>query len=323
MPILSRHLIYDNSFLDPRPPPWVDFLLLSNAHRKENLMDYLKRYRKMIALRGLTDNTVKSYSTYIRAYLEYIDRLHKYPSQVTYNDMRCFIDELQTSRNLSDRTVNCVISQLRYFTIYVMHNSWDPTQLPLRKFDTYLPYVPSQEEADTFISSFKDLKPQAMTSLLYGSGLRIGECCSLRYEDVERKNLRIHIRHSKNRSDRYAILSERSLDLLTQYWFAYGKPKGFLFPKQSGADKPIDTFYLSRHIHLHEDELGWEHKLTCHSFRHAFGTHLYENGADLFTIKELLGHKSLSSTVIYIHLAAASTKRAISPFDRKGGEKHG
>ena len=100
------------------------------------------------------------------------------------------------------------------------------------------------------------------------------------------------------------------------------KPKGFLFPKQSGADKPIDTFYLSRHIHAHEDELGWARKLTCHSFRHAFGTHLYENGADLFTIKELLGHKSLSSTVLYVHLAAASTKKAISPFDRKGGEKH-
>ena len=285
-------------------------------------MDFLKRYRKMIALRGLTDHTVKSYSTYLRAYLEYLERIHKFPSQATYNDMRRFIDDLQSSRSLSDRTINCVIAQLRFFTIYVLHKQWDSSQLPQRKFDTFLPYVPSQEDADTFISTFEDLKPKAMVSLLYGSGLRIGECCSLRYDDIERKNLRIHVRHSKNRSDRYAILSERSLDLLTKYWFAYGKPKGFLFPKQSGADKPIDTFYLSKHIHSHEDELGWERKLTCHSFRHAFGTHLYENGTDLFTIKELLGHKSLSSTVLYVHLAAASTKRAISPFDKKGGEAH-
>jgi site-specific recombinase XerD len=277
----------------------------------------------MIALRGLTENTVKSYSTYIRAYLEFIEKIKKSPSQATYNDMRRFIDELQVSRSLSDRTINCVIAQLRFFSIYVLHKQWDSSQLPQRKFDTYLPYVPSQDDAFTFISTIEDLKPKAMTSLLYGSGLRIGECCSLRYEDIERKNLRIHVRHSKNRSDRYAILSEHSLDILTQYWFAYGKPKGFLFPKQHGADKPIDTFYLSRHIHRHEDELGWEHKLTCHSFRHAFGTHLYENGADLFTIKELLGHKSLSSTVIYVHLAAASSKKVISPFDRKDGEKHG
>lgn len=260
----------------------------------------------------------------MRAYLDYIsDKLHKYPSQITYNDMRRFIDDLQLARGLSDRTINAAIAQLRFFTIYVMHKPWDPTQLPQRKFDTYLPYVPSQEDTLTFIESFTDLKPKAMVSLLYGSGLRIGECCSLLYDDISRKKLCIHVRHSKNRSDRYAILSEKSLDILTKYWYESGKPRGYLFPKQNGTDAPIDTFYLSRHIHSHEEELGWEKKLTCHSFRHAFGTHLYENGADLLTIKELLGHKSLASTLIYIHLAAASSKKSFSPFDRIGGDSNG
>lgn len=158
---------------------------------------------------------------------------------------------------------------------------------------------------------------------MYSSGLRIGEVCRLRYEDIERKNMRIHIRHSKNRQDRYAILSQAALDLLTEYWFSYGKPMGWLFPKQSGADAPIDTFFLSRHIHEHERRLGWEERLTCHSFRHAFGTHLYENGTDLLTIKALLGHKSLNSTTIYVHLASNGTKNAASPFDRMGGAFHG
>ena len=298
--------------------------MIFNTHqsflRKESLMDFLKKYQKMIALRGLTDHTIKSYTTYFRAYLEFIyDKLHKYPSQVTYSDMRRFIDDIQVSRNLSDRTVNAVIAQLRFFTMYVLHKPWDSTQLPLRKFDTFLPYVPSQEDTLTFIESFDDLKPKAMVSLLYGSGLRIGECCSLMYDDISRKNMCIHVRKSKNRSDRYAVLSEVSLDILTRYWYASGKPKGYLFPKQSGTDAPIDTNYLRHHIHSHEEELGWEKKLTCHSFRHAFGTHLYENGADLLTIKELLGHKSLSSTLIYIHLAAASSKKSFSPLDRIGG----
>ena len=98
----------------------------------------------------------------------------------------------------------------------------------------------------------------------------------------------------------------------------------WLFPKQhkSNSEKPIDTFYLSRHIHTHETELGWEEKLTCHSFRHAFGTHLYEHGTDLLTIKALLGHKSLSSTTIYVHLANNGTRNAISPLDRMAGEHH-
>lgn len=262
--------------------------------------DYLKQFREMISLRGLTDHTVMSYSTYIRVYLDYLANiLHKLPEDVSRVELRDFIRWLQKEKNLSDRTINAAISQLRFFTIYVLHKPWDSSQLPSRRFDTYLPFVPSQEDVWKFISTMPDLKQKTMTAVMYSSGLRIGEVCHLRYEDIDRKNMRIHICHSKARQDRFAILSKVALDLLTQYWFAYGKPMGWLFPKQRGADKPIDTFYLSWHIHEHERRLGWEERLTCHSFRHAFGTHLYENGTDLLTIKALLGHRSLNSTTIY------------------------
>ena len=75
-----------------------------------------------------------------------------------------------------------------------------------------------------------DLKQKAMVALMYSSGLRIGEVCHLRYEDIQRKNMRINIRHGKNSTDRYAILSKRALDILTAYWFAFGKPVGWRFP---------------------------------------------------------------------------------------------
>jgi site-specific recombinase XerD len=128
--------------------------------------------------------------------------------------------------------------------------------------------------------------------------------------------MRIHITHGKNRSDRYAVLSANALDILTGYWYAYNRPTDWLFPKQyAKKDAPIDTFFLSRHIHAHEDRLGLERKITCHTFRHAFGTHLYEGGTDLLTIKALLGHKSLHSTTIYITLAANGVGGATSPFD--------
>lgn len=279
----------------------------------------------MISLRGLTDHTLKNYCTYIRAYLDYLALiLHKAPEDVSWDELRGYIRWLQKSRNLSDRTVNCAISQLRFFTLYVLHKPWDDTQLPMRKFDQYLPYVPSKQETWDFLSSMPDLKQKAMAVIMYSSGLRIGEVCSLRYEDVQRKNLRLHITHGKNRHDRYAILSEAALDLLTEYWFAYEKPMGYLFPKQNGQDRPIDTFFLSRHIHAHEDRLGWQRRLTCHSFRHAFATHLYEDGTDLLTIKALMGHKSIHSTTIYVHLASNGAGNALSPFDRMaGGAFHG
>lgn len=287
--------------------------------------EYMNIYREMISLRGLTSHTVKSYSTYIRAYLDYLSSfLFKRPEQVSWQELRDFVRWLQRERNLSDRTVNACISQLRFFTLYVLHLPWDSTQLPLRKFDEYLPCVPSQEDTFRFISTIPDLKQKTMVAVMYSAGLRIGELCHLRYEDIDRKNMRIHVRHSKSRSSRYAILSQMALDLLTQYWFQYGRPRGWLFPKQSdpSSDRPIDTFFLSRHIHEHERRLGWEEKLTCHSFRHAFGTHLYENGTDLLTIKALLGHKSISSTAVYVHLASNGTGAAVSPLDRLAGERH-
>lgn len=160
---------------------------------------------------------------------------------------------------------------------------------------------------------------------MYSAGLRIGEVCRLKCKDIDRDNMRIHISRGKSRSDRFAKLSPKVLPLIEEYWFSCGKPKVYLFfPKQrkSGAHRPIDTFYLSRHIHAHEQFLGWERRLTCHSFRHAFGTHLYENGSNLLTIKALLGHKSLNSTLIYVQLASNVTANTISPFDTLGAFDH-
>ena len=282
---------------------------------------YLESYREMISLRGLTGHTLISYTTYIRAYLDYLQHvLHKLPEDVSWQEMRDFVRWLQRERSLSDRTVNCAVSQMRFFTLYVLHKPWDDTQLPMRRFDEYLPYVPSQQETWHFISTMPGLKQKAMVALMYSSGLRIGEVCSLRYEDVSRSRMR----HGKNRQSRYAILSKAALDILTLYWRSCGRPQGYLFPKQSGKDEPIDTFFLSRHIHAHERRLGWPERITCRSFRHAFGTHLYENGTDLLTIKALMGHKSVSSTAVYVHLAGGgAVKGAVSPFDRMGGMQHG
>lgn len=285
--------------------------------------NYFNLFREMISLRGLSDHTLMSYCTYIRSYLDYLqDILHKQPEDVSWQELRDYIRWIQKERNLADRTINCAISQLRFFTVYVLHKPWDDTQIPKRRFDTYLPFVPTQKEVFEFISTIPDIKQKAMAALMYSSGLRIGEVCHLRYEDIDRTRMRVHILHSKNKQERYTILSQYALDILARYWFECGKPMGWLFPKQTDPDRPIDTFFLSRHIHEHEDRLGWERRITCHSFRHALGTHLYENGTDLLTIKAVLGHKSLNSTTIYVHLASSVISQVVNPLDQMGGVSH-
>lgn len=281
---------------------------------------YFNLYREMISLRGLTNHTLNGYSTYIRSYLDYLQNiLHKSPEDISWQELRDYIKWLQKERNLADRTINCAISQLRFFTIYVLHKPWDNNQLPMRKFDEYLPFVPSQKETFEFINTIPDIKQKAMIALMYSSGLRIGEVCRLRYEDINRTAMKVHIQHSKNRQERFAPLSKFALDILTRYWFEYGRPMEWLFPKQTDPSRPIDTFFLSRHIHEHEERLGWPKRITCHSFRHALGTHLYENGTDLLAIKAILGHRLLNSTTIYVHLADTSFSDVVNPLDRMGG----
>ena len=108
--------------------------------------------------------------TYIRAYLDYLSTcLHKLPEDVSWPELRDYIRWLQNSRNLSDRTINCAISQLRFFTLYVLHQPWDDTQLPMRRFDEYLPFVPSKQEVSILIDSMPDLKQKAMVALMLSS----------------------------------------------------------------------------------------------------------------------------------------------------------
>ena len=287
------------------------------------ITNYLEEFKYMLNLRGLTNNTVKAYSTYISAFLEFL-KIHKCnpPENVSYDLMRSFINQIQSERNLCDRTINSVISQLRFFTLYILHQNWDPTQLPLRKFDTYLPYVPSQKEMRTFLATIQDLKFKAMAVLMYSAGLRVSEVCNLRYEDISRTNMKIHIAHAKNRSDRYAQLSTYALDVLTDYWLKCGKPRNWLFPEKTNNQKPIYTQWVGINIEKHEKFLGWPKHITCHTFRHAYGTHLYEMGADLPTIKVLLGHKSIESTVIYVHLASTSLSKIKNPLDVIMGERN-
>lgn len=286
--------------------------------------DYLNQFREMISLRGLSDHTITSYSTYISSYLNYLNTfLLKKPEDVTWQELRDFVKWLQNERHLSDRTMNAVISQLRFFTIYVLHMPWDDSHLPRRRFDEFLPFVPSQKETWIFISTIPDIKVRAFVTLLYSAGLRSCEVRHLKCSDIEHSRKRIFIRQSKNRSSRYALLSDVAWDTILEYWYSFPsgqRPKDWLFTQQRDSSRPLNHEHIPHYIALHEQHLGWEHRISCHTFRHAFGTHLYENGTDLLTIKTLLGHKSINSTTIYVHLASNGITRAVSPLDRLAGE---
>jgi integrase/recombinase XerD len=278
---------------------------------------YVKKFNDLLVLRDLTYNTIKSYNSMLHSYLSWVASCQQTPEAISFDEIRAYLLFLKQSKALSNRTINAHISQLRFFHLYVLRSSWDRYEVPYMKFNTTLPDILTVDEINTFIDTIPNLKHRACVALLYSSGLRVSELRHLRYEDIRRKDMRIYIRSSKSRSDRYAILSKRALTILTKYWFSFGKPRDWLFPGTK-VDSPIVSFTVSRFISDHGHFLGWDKQISAHTFRHSFGTHLYEQGNDLLTIQKLLGHKSASSSLVYVHLGTTTMKKLKSPFDREG-----
>lgn len=275
---------------------------------------YIKKFNDLLILRDLTINTVKSYNSMLQSYLSWAATCGKLPEDISFEEIRCYLLYLKQIKNLSNRTINAHISQLRFFHLYVLQMPWNNYEVPFMKFNTKLPDILTIEEASFFIDTIPNLKHKACVALLYSAGLRVSELINLHYNDISREHMRIYIRSSKSRSDRYSILSEKTLAILTEYWLAFNKPKGWLFPGIK-PDSPIVSFTVSRFISDHCCLLGWDKKVTAHTFRHSFGTHLYEQGCDLLTIQKLLGHKSANSSLLYVQLATKTMKKLRSPFD--------
>jgi len=307
-----------------RPPPLEQPLILLNNKKlfggfRLMEINVIGKFKEMLALRNLSAKTTKKYLLCLRNYMSYVfEKLeHKSLEDVSWDEIRSYITYLSDEKKISPRTINGYIAQLRFLHLYVLGKPWDRYQIPYKKFNSTLPYVPAMEEVREFINGTMNLKRKAMFALMYSSGLRVSEVCRLRYEDVSRSKMNISVKETKNRSDTVAALSPKALDILTEYWKSHGKPRGWLFPGKNGS--PVKTETVRRYVQIRLEELGWDKEITCRTLRTAYGTHLYGNGADLPSIQVLLRHKSINSTRIYVILSVNGSKIPESPFDSDHG----
>lgn len=308
-----------------RPPPFVDFLspfLFIFIHRRFVIMDYLSIFIEMLEAKNLAPNTIRNYQTYIKPYLAFLQERAISPEDVSWDVVRSFLRWLQASRHLSDRTINMVISHLQFFWTYVLHQPWDTTQVPFRKFNTYLPFVPTRSQVALFLGSLDNPKARLACSILYAAGLRLDELCHLECRYVSLSRQRLYIPVSKNHSDRYVPIPKSVCSEILNYWYScpsHMRPKTWLFTQQNNIEKPMDKQWLQKIILDHQKKLGMDSRFSAHSLRHSYATHSYENGLDLLSLKSRLGHRSINSTAIYVHLAASSSNTVINPFDQLGG----
>lgn len=286
----------------------------------EDYLASIQKHTDILSLRDLAPGTVASYTSYLKQFLEWLEK--EFPvkklSELTFEEIRSYILYLKNIRELNNRTINLHIAQLRDFFRYVLHRDWDPYEVPYLHFDEYLPSVPTREEVETLINSFTNCKHMAEIAVMYSSGLRVSEVCRLRCGDIQVSNKRIYVSRSKNRSDRFAVLSEKAYTILRAYayWERRSAAKtDWLFPGQKEG-RSICTQSVYNVLKNQFISLGWQDRgYNCHSLRHAFGLHLYEAGTDLISIKEAMGHKSLSSTEIYLSLGIGNGRSVKSPYD--------
>lgn len=284
-----------------------------------NRNSYVTKFTDMLTLRDLAESTVDNYTSYLNQFLDFIDTSlgGKLPEDVSWEEIRSYIHYLKDIRKLNNRSINPHIAQLIFFFKYVLHKDWDRYQVPFLRYDEYLPAVPTKAEMEKIIYSMGRTKYQCIIALMYSAGLRVSEVVRLRYEDISAERMQIHVAKSKNRAERKAILAKKMLNRIYWHWVDSGKPdkSEYLFPGQKpGTHLSKESVRHVMKAHLVSIGLG-DRGFTPHSCRHCFGLTLYEAGADLLSIRDAMGHKSVNSTTVYVSLGIGSDHGLTSPLD--------
>lgn len=188
-----------------------------------------------------------------------------------------------------------------------------PTVIYPRK-STKLPAVMNTTEIKTLIDGVKNIKHRTIIMMLYSTGMRLGEIARVKISDIDSPNMRIKVVQGKGAKDRYTILSEQVLLELRAYYIIY-KPKEYLFNGSRPA-RPISMRNIQHLVQKSLAQVGLDSKnYTVHTIRHSFATHLVDNGTDLHTVKELLGHSNLQTTLRYLHLTSTRIQGITNPYD--------
>jgi site-specific recombinase XerD len=255
---------------------------------------------------------------YIRAVRRLAAFLKRSPDTATADDLRRFQLHM-VDTGTSPTTINGTLSGLKFFFDITLGRAellvkLQPVPQPRR-----LPVVLSCEEVARLIAAAPNLKSQAALSVAYGAGLRAGEVVALKVTDIDSERMTLRVEQGKGRKDRYAMLSPVLLERLRAWWrlgHSQGKmlPNGWLFPGMDVTD-PVTPRQLNRAIHDAAEAAHIDKRVSMHTLRHCFATHLLEQKVDIRVIQVLLGHKRLETTALYTHVATEVLRQVISPLE--------
>lgn len=273
---------------------------------RQRMLEELQRH-------NYSPETIRLYLFAVKDFARYFK---KRPDLLTQEHMREFQLHLLQERKLAVETVAGRVTALRFFFVKVLKRPYEELDLVYPKLPQRLPTVLSEEEVTKLIESASSAYHRVILTTLYATGMRRAELARLKVSDIDSARMVIHVRQGKGGKDRDVTLSPRLLEILRDYW-KWRKPQVYLFPSllRPRSDKPITDKTIWYAVREAARRAGIKKRITPHTLRHSWATHLLERGTDLKTIQVLLGHADLEATTIYLHLSQRHLQSMTNPVD--------
>jgi len=275
---------------------------------KEEILEKLK-YEAI--LRGLSKNTQDEYYTKAKQYQDYYD---KPATELNIDDIKNYLYYLLTEKGLSPGTINTYNSGLRFLYNTTLNSPVNGNQIPCHHKQRRFPDILTRNEITALFNACDNLRDKCMLMTMYSAGLRLSDVSCLKVMDIDSANMQIFIRNGKGGKDRFALLSKTNLEVLRAYWKEY-RPKEWLFYSRNNTGTHITPRATQDIFRKYKTLAGITKKVTCHTLRHSFATHLLEAGVSIYHIKQLLGHADISTTCFYLHIIKISELNVVSPLD--------
>jgi len=270
-----------------------------------------EKMKQEMTLVGLAESTQ---NVYMKALTRLYEHYQRSPAKLTADEIRNYLLHLK-DRQLAPNTYNIQVYALRFFYCITLRQPLRKLDLPTTKVTYKLPSILSPDEVKRIINAVSNIKHRALLMVIYGSGLRVSEAIKLKAGDIDRDRMTLHIRCAKGGKDRYVILPPVVLKVLEQYWQSC-RFTDYIFPSNKNRNKPLTTSSASQIYKAAKITACVTKAGGIHGLRHAFATHMLEDGGDLFSIKTLLGHASINSTVRYLDFVPSRHEKLASPIDR-------
>lgn len=269
-----------------------------------------QRFIEDMQLRGLAPTTQRSYIHYVADFAKFY---RTSPEQLDLEAVRQYELHLLQEKKLSPESINSFVSAVQFLYLVTLEMPWGKECFPRVRRAHKLPVVLDAREVEKFFEHVPSLKYRAALMLCYGAGMRISEAVAVKVSDIDPARMLIRIEQGKGAKDRYVMLSPRLLAVLRCYWRA-ARPRGYLFPSWRSG-RHLTSSALGQACRDAARQAGFFKRITAHTLRHSFATHLLENGTDTRVIQALLGHSRIDTTARYTRVAAHVIAGTPSPLD--------